>query len=216
LGGAGGGGADPPPKVAVVFEDRHAEGLVLDATVRENFVLGELSRFATAGVVRNGLVETEARARQDRARVYPPDLDLPARALSGGNQQKIVVGRALARIDQGCAALVLAHPTRGVDLGAARSIHEQILDAATRRRVAVLVISSDLAELRVLCHRLIVMAKGRIVAELPPTATDAEIGEKMLAVAPVVPGAPGAPHSSGAISSGPHSVPQPTPSGRYL
>jgi simple sugar transport system ATP-binding protein len=161
---------------AVVHEDRHAEGLVLPASVRENLVLGELARFTRLGLVDGVALEREARARLDRARVVPPDLDAPAIALSGGNQQKVVVGRAVARAVR---VFVFAQPTRGVDLGAARAIHAEIVRAAEEGK-AVLIVSADLAELRALCDRLLVMARGRIVAELEPDAPDAVVGEAML------------------------------------
>lgn len=164
--------------VAVVHEDRHAEGLVLDASVRDNLVLGELGSFARFAWVDARSVDREARARMDRAGVVPPNLDTPARALSGGNQQKVVVARAMAR-GAHASALVFAQPTRGVDLGSARAIHAEIVRAADTGK-AVLVVSADLAELRALCDRVVVMARGRIVAELPPDASDARFGEAML------------------------------------
>jgi simple sugar transport system ATP-binding protein len=154
---------------------------VLSAPLRDNLVLGELAHFTSLGLLQQSAVDDEARLRCDKGGVHPHDLDLPAAALSGGNQQKLVIARALARVELGCPALVVAHPTRGVDIGASRAIHAQILEAAVRRRVAVLVISSDLSELRALCDRILVMADGQIVADLPPTSTDAEIGERMLA-----------------------------------
>jgi simple sugar transport system ATP-binding protein len=164
--------------VAVVHEDRHAEGLVLDAPVRDNLVLGELARFTRRGFVDAAALEREARARMEHGQVVPADLDAPARALSGGNQQKVVVARAVARSDR-VTALVFAQPTRGVDLGAARAIHDEILRAAGAGK-AVLVVSADLAELRALCDRVLVMARGRVVAELPPDAPDARFGDAML------------------------------------
>jgi simple sugar transport system ATP-binding protein len=167
--------------VAVVYEDRHAEGLVLAASVRDNLVLGELGRFARFGIVDRAKVESEARARLDRARVVPPDLGLHARALSGGNQQKVVVGRAVARAER-TTVFVFTHPTRGVDLGAARLIHGEIARVAEAGK-AVVVISSDLGELRAVADRILVIARGRFVAELPPDATDARIGEAMLGAA---------------------------------
>jgi simple sugar transport system ATP-binding protein len=166
---------------AVVHEDRHHDGLVLTATLRDNLVLGELEHFTALGLLQQSALDDEARLRCDKGGVQPHDLDLAASALSGGNQQKLLIARALARVELGCPALVVAHPTRGVDIGASRVIHAQILDAAVRRRVAVLVISSDLGELRALCDRILVMADGQIVADLAPTATDAQIGERMLA-----------------------------------
>jgi simple sugar transport system ATP-binding protein len=166
--------------VAVVHEDRQKEGLVLDADVRDNVLLGELKHYSRRGVLDLRAMSRDARERLDRAQASF-GLETPARALSGGNQQKIVLARAVAKIEGGASALVLAHPTRGVDLGAARAIHQEILSAAAKH-VAVLVVSSDLAELRAVCDRILVLASGRIVADLPPTASDQEIGRMMLAV----------------------------------
>jgi simple sugar transport system ATP-binding protein len=163
---------------AVVHEDRHVEGLVLAASVRDNLVLGELASFTRFGLVDAGALEQVAGARLDRAGVVPPDLDAPAVALSGGNQQKIVVARAIARTAH-VAALVLAQPTRGVDFAAAAAIHAEIVRVAEQGK-AVLVLSADLVELRALCDRLLVIARGRIVADLPPDAPDAQVGDAML------------------------------------
>jgi simple sugar transport system ATP-binding protein len=166
--------------LAFVHEDRHQEGLVLDATVRDNVLLGELGRFTTRGVLDLRAMDREAMLRVDRAHA-PPDIELPARALSGGNQQKLVVVRAISRLVDGSArGLVVAHPTRGVDIAASRAIHAEILGAA-ERGAAVLLVSADLRELRALSGRLIVFSRGRISAELPPGVGDAEIGHAMLA-----------------------------------
>jgi general nucleoside transport system ATP-binding protein len=193
------GGRRSGVRPAVVHEDRHHEGLVLQATLRDNLVLGELAHFTAMGLLQQAALDDEARLRCDKGGVQPHDLDLPAGALSGGNQQKLLIARALARVELGCPTLVVAHPTRGVDIGASRAIHAQILEAAARRRVAVLVISSDLGELRALCDRILVMAEGQIVADLAPTASDAQIGEPMLARA----AAPGSSGSSGAFAAFP-------------
>jgi simple sugar transport system ATP-binding protein len=171
-------GARRVPPVAVVHEDRQHEGLVLDADVRDNALLGELWRYARHGVLSLRAMSRDARERLDRAQA-PFGLDTTARSLSGGNQQKIVIARALAKIAMGAAALVLAHPTRGVDLGASRAIHQEIV-AAAAKRVAVLLISSDLAELRTVCDRILVLSRGRVAAELSPSASDREIGHWML------------------------------------
>jgi simple sugar transport system ATP-binding protein len=169
--------------VAVVRDDRQEEGLVLDASLRDNVVLGELGSFARAplGLLELGALEREARVRIDRSGA-PTDLDRTARTLSGGNQQKIVVARALARINGETRLLVVAQPTRGVDLAASRDIHGRLREAAAAG-AGVLVISADLDELRDLCTRILVIARGRIVAELPPTASDEELGRRMLGVA---------------------------------
>lgn len=167
-------------RASVAFEDRQRDGLVLSASLKNNLMLGELADYASFGFVDPKKIDTEAKRRLDRSGVNSSDLDLPASALSGGNQQKIEITRAIARVEAGTPVLVLAHPTRGVDLGAARAIHEQIMMCAQTRKAAVVVISSDLAELRALSGRILVMARGRIVAEMPRTASDAEIGERML------------------------------------
>jgi simple sugar transport system ATP-binding protein len=163
---------------AVVHEDRHREGLVLAASVRENLVLGELARFTRHGLIDAAALEREARGRLHRGRIVPADLDGTAASLSGGNQQKLVIARAVGRCER-VAVFVFAQPTRGVDLGAARAIHAEIARAADAGK-AVLLVSADLPELRALSDRLLVLARGRIVAELPPDAPDAQIGEAML------------------------------------
>jgi simple sugar transport system ATP-binding protein len=164
--------------VAAVYEDRTVEGLVLDASVRENLVLGELGSFTRFGIVDAAALDRQARARLERSGVEPRDPDAPARALSGGNQQKIVVARALART-QRVGALVFAQPTRGVDRAAAASIHDAIAGAAIDGK-AVLLVSADLDELRALCDRILVVSRGRIAAELPPDAPEALFGEAMM------------------------------------
>lgn len=169
--------------LAIVHEDRHAEGLVLGASVRDNLVLGELATFVSRFDLIDGpALEREARARLDGAAVVPPDLDALAGALSGGNQQKVVMARAVARRER-VQGFVFAQPTRGVDIGAARAIHAKILRVAERGK-AVVVVSADLSELRALSDRILVMSRGRIVGEFPPSTPDARLGEAML-------GAPG-------------------------
>lgn len=168
--------------ITIVHADRHQDGLVLDASLADNLVLGEHAKYTRCGVLDRGRMDAAARDRLAEAGAAF-DLERPARTLSGGNQQKIVMARALARAES--KVLVCAHPTRGVDLGAARAIHARILGAAARG-MGVLVVSADLTELRELSHRIVVMRKGRIVAELPPEATEEELGRAML-------GAPEAP-----------------------
>jgi simple sugar transport system ATP-binding protein len=163
------------PYLGVVHEDRHAEGLLLDGSVGDNLVLGDLGD-------RGWLDEAATIARRIAAfGVEPPSAERLAGELSGGNQQKIVMARALDRLRGagGKAAVVLAQPTRGVDVGAAAVIHTAIGEAAASG-VAVLVLSADLAELRRLSHRILVMLKGKIVAELPRDASEMAIGRAML------------------------------------
>jgi simple sugar transport system ATP-binding protein len=161
--------------VAVVRDDRQTEGLVLDATLRDNIVLGELGRFTRWGVIDLAALEAEARKRLERSGA-PTDPDRLARTLSGGNQQKIVVERALAR---SARVVVAAQPTRGVDLAASRDLHDRLRGAAAGG-AGVLVLSADLDELRALCTKILVLSRGKIVADLPPTASDEELGRRML------------------------------------
>jgi ABC-type uncharacterized transport system ATPase subunit len=167
---------------AVIREDRQLEGLVLDATLRDNLVLGELGSFAgKLGLLDLEALEAEARTRMTRSGA-DADLDRAARTLSGGNQQKIVVARALARLGKKrSSALVAAQPTRGVDIRASDDIHARLREAAANG-AGVLVLSSDLAELRALCSRILVLARGRVVADLPPTTSEAEFGRRMLGI----------------------------------
>jgi len=170
------------PWLGVVHEDRHAEGLLLDGSVGDNLVLGDLGDPAGPG---GPLDEPATIARRIEAfGVQPPDATRLAGELSGGNQQKIVIARALDRLREPGkkAAAILAQPTRGVDVGAAAVIHQAIGTAAAAG-IAVLVLSADLAELRRLSHRIVVMRRGKIVASLPRDASETEIGRAMLGVA---------------------------------
>jgi ABC-type uncharacterized transport system ATPase subunit len=163
--------------LGVVHEDRHVDGLVLDASVGDNLILGDLGDPRATP-----LREAEVVAERIRAfELRPAEPTRLASELSGGNQQKLVVARALYRVRHAGdhAALVLAQPTRGVDIGAASAIHAAITEAA-REGLAVLVVSADLAELRKLCHRLLVMHRGRVVAELPSDSSDEALGRAML------------------------------------
>jgi simple sugar transport system ATP-binding protein len=148
--------------LAYIPEDRHHGGLVLDATAAENIALGRRD-ITGAFVIDRESVHAHARAQIRELDVRPPDDGAIARSLSGGNQQKLVIGRELSRPK--LAAVVAAQPTRGVDLGAVARIHDR-LRAAASAGAGVLVISADLDELLALCHRIVVLLRGRIVGEL--------------------------------------------------
>ena len=147
--------------LAHVHEDRHHGGLLLDSTVAENLALGRRDITGRFRIDR-ARVDAFARERIAELDIRPPDPAALVRALSGGNQQKIVVARELSR--PAIACVVASQPTRGVDLGAVARIHERLRDAA-RGGAGVLVISADLDELLASCHRVVVMLRGRIVGE---------------------------------------------------
>jgi simple sugar transport system ATP-binding protein len=151
--------------VGLVPEDRHRHGLVLDFSLAENLMLGHDASYAAGPL--GGLVDRERLAATARALlaeydVHPPDPSAPARSLSGGNQQKVVIAREL---HGGPRLLLAAQPSRGVDIGAIESIHRRLL-AARDRGCAILLFSAELDELRALCDRICVMYRGLIVAEL--------------------------------------------------
>jgi ABC-type uncharacterized transport systems, ATPase components len=111
--------------------------------------------------------------------VRPRSTELSARRFSGGNQQKIVVGRELLR---GPRLLIAAQPTRGVDVGAIEFIHKELV-AARDRGLAVLLVSADLSEILALSDRILVMHRGRIMGELTPQeATEERLGLLMAGI----------------------------------
>jgi simple sugar transport system ATP-binding protein len=152
--------------LAHIPEDRHHGGLVLDATVADNIVLGRrdiTGRFLIDRARVAKFADEQIRALDIR----PSNRSALVSALSGGNQQKVVIARELSR--PSLKVVLAAQPTRGVDLGAVARIHEQLRGAA-RAGAGVLVISADLDELLALCHRIVVMLRGRIVGERSGTA----------------------------------------------
>jgi simple sugar transport system ATP-binding protein len=156
--------------VAVIPEDRHHSGVVLDMSVAENLALIEPGRFARRGVFDSAAVaEFAAKAIADFD-IQCAGPDAPMWSLSGGNQQRVVLARELAMQPR---VLVAAQPTRGLDVGAIEYIGER-LRAAAESGVAVLLISSELEEILELSHRIAVMHRGRIVGEMPRAETDLE------------------------------------------
>jgi simple sugar transport system ATP-binding protein len=159
-------------------EDRHRRGLLLDFSLAENSILGVHYRPpVTSGVLINdGEVRRRTAAIIQRFDVRPPNPELPARALSGGNQQKLIIGREL---ELGPRVLLVAQPTRGVDIGAIEFIHRKLV-ALRDAGCAVLLVSAELEEVMSLSDRLLVIHKGRIAGEVDPSAAKAgDIGMLM-------------------------------------
>lgn len=163
--------------VGFVPEDRTTEGLIPELTLTQNIVLG--SREGDPWIRRGRIDWKAARVRTtallEEYGVVAAGPDAPAAALSGGNQQKLVVARELARMPR---VIVAENPTRGLDIRAAEAIQER-LHAAASGGAAVLVYSSDLDEVLALAHRLLVAARGALL-EVPPDASRAQIGELMV------------------------------------
>ena len=157
--------------IALIPEDRKRHGLVLPMNLRENVTLPILDRFARAlnQIDRGGEIAFASEART-RLAIRAPDVETVVSGLSGGNQQKIVFAKGLAA---DCRVLMIDEPTRGVDVGAKREIHELIGHLALQG-TAILLVSSDLPELLALSQRVIVMRGGRIVARLDRAEADPE------------------------------------------
>ena len=144
-------------------EDRHRYGLLLPFSLAENLVLGQHHRrpFVRGSVVDSGRVRQYARESIEKFDIRTPNELTPAHALSGGNQQKVIVAREM-RFDP--ILLVAAQPTRGVDVGATEFIYQQLI-AARERGKAVLLVSADLDEILSLSDRIGVIFKGKIIRE---------------------------------------------------
>jgi ABC-type sugar transport system ATPase subunit len=156
--------------VVYLPEDRKRDGLVQGMRVRENVTLSVLDRWSRGGVVRLDAEREAAAAATARVQLRPPDVERLARTLSGGNQQKVVLARALladARV------LIVDEPTRGVDVAAKTELHRRIRALADEGR-AVLLISSELPEVLALADRVVVMREGRMTGALTAAEATAE------------------------------------------
>ena len=161
--------------VAYVPEDRRVEGLVLPFSVAENFILGKQDRapYARRGILRADAIRREGARLATEFDVRPADPDIEVGTLSGGNQQKVVLGRELSESPK---LIVANQPTRGLDIAATEYVHERLLDQRSRG-CAILLISSELDEIRDLSDRIAVMFEGRILAVLPASeATEDRLG----------------------------------------
>ena len=148
--------------VGVVPEDRHAVACVTAMSLAENMVINRLDRFKRWGLLDRTALRTEAQALMTRFDVRAAGPDVLFGGLSGGNQQKAVLGRELTT--EGLVFLLAAQPTRGLDVGAVESVYGQIRSAC-ERGVGVLLISSELDELLSVAHRIVVLYRGRVMGE---------------------------------------------------
>jgi len=149
-----------------VPEERMRDGVVADFSVADNFLLidNASAPYCRLGFLRRGVIRRHADSLVDAFNIKTPDLDQPARNLSGGNIQKLILARELSARP---AVLLAAQPTRGVDVGAARYIHERLREQR-ETGTAILVVSEDLDEVLSLCDRILVMYEGEIISEVDP------------------------------------------------
>jgi simple sugar transport system ATP-binding protein len=158
--------------IAHIPEDRHKRGLLLNFDLRENAILGIHSsdKIAKNGLINRRAVESHTKSLIEDFDVRPADPNLLARYLSGGNQQKLIVGREFSISPK---LLLVSQPTRGVDIGAIEFIHKKLISLRDKG-AAILLVSAELEEVKSLADRLLVMRKGKIVGELDPNKTSVE------------------------------------------
>ncbi|MEL7156992.1 MAG: ABC transporter ATP-binding protein [Actinomycetota bacterium] len=157
--------------VAYVPEERMVHGAIGDFTVAENLMLTDYDNapYTRRGLLNRRAIAERCRALVDGYQVKTPELDTPTRNLSGGNIQKVVIAREFSADAE---VLVVAQPTRGVDIGAAEYIHERLLEQRLAG-AAILLISEDLDEVMQLSDRVIVLLEGEIMGEVPRADADA-------------------------------------------
>lgn len=155
--------------LALVSEDRKRYGLVLPASIRDNMTLASLRRFVHHVLLRHGERDLKSQEQFSGLRVRAPGLASLVNTLSGGNQQKVVLGKWLIASPK---VLLLDEPTRGIDVGAKAEIYE-LINRLAAAGMGVVMVSSDLPELLGLSHRVLVMNKGEVTAELRGDAATA-------------------------------------------
>jgi simple sugar transport system ATP-binding protein len=158
-------------------EDRHRRGLILEYTIANNLILGVQRHFSKKGIIDRTRVMDNAAEEITSFDIRPPNPLLAARALSGGNQQKVVVAREMGR---NFSVLLASQPTRGVDVGAIEFIHQQLLDARAQGK-AILLVSAELNEVLALSDRVAVMYRGKFAVVMPSAdASEEVLGEYMI------------------------------------
>ena len=162
--------------LALVSEDRKRYGLVLEASIAENMTLATLPRFSRRGLLDHESREAQVKAQFDALRIKAPGMFAIVNQLSGGNQQKVVLGKWLMSNPR---VLFLDEPTRGIDVGAKSEIY-QLIAALAERGLGVVLVSSDLPELLGMSHRVLVLSLGRATADL---AADGASPETVMAAA---------------------------------
>ena len=158
-------------------EDRHRRGLVLDMSLAENLVLHDYAKppFAKRGFINPKKIVASARGLLQEFDVRGGSAETPASALSGGNQQKVVIAREVARDPR---VLIAAQPTRGLDVGAIEFVHRRLVEQRDAGK-AVLLVSLELEEVLSLADRILVIYEGGIAGEYGPDVTEEELGIAM-------------------------------------
>jgi rhamnose transport system ATP-binding protein len=154
--------------VALVPEDRRQQGLVMDLSIDRNMALASLGRLRQFGLIRPSSERELAITWAERLQLKFSRLRDAVSTLSGGNQQKAVLGKWLARSP---SLLIVDEPTRGIDVGTKAEVH-RLLDKLVAEGLAVLMVSSELPEVLGVADRVLVLREGRITAEFTRTEAD--------------------------------------------
>jgi ABC-type sugar transport system ATPase subunit len=166
--------------IVYLTEDRKRDGLFSGLSVLRNTSAATLTRLSRGGFIDRGSERRRVMPVLARLKLVAASVRMPVSGLSGGNQQKVLLGRALLANPR---LLICDEPTRGVDVAAREEIYA-LLDQLSRDGVAIILISSDLKELLSLCHRILVIRDAAIVTELPTNASEADIVDAALAHTP--------------------------------
>jgi ribose transport system ATP-binding protein len=149
--------------IGYLSEDRKHLGLLLEQDVNANIGLSALAqRFQSFGFVRKGAMRARSTELVSALRIRTPSVDQTAKNLSGGNQQKVVIAKWLAK---DCDVLIFDEPTRGIDVGAKEEIYALLNELAGQGK-SIIMISSELPEVLRMSHRVVVMSEGRVTGEL--------------------------------------------------
>ncbi len=156
--------------ISLATEDRKQQGLILEMGCDVNISIANLEQVTRSGLLRRRIEREKTTVVAKQMRVKVGSIGTPVGTLSGGNQQKVVLGRWLFKDTD---VLVVDEPTRGIDVGARAEIYG-LLAGLARRGKAVIMVSSDLTELMGMCHRILVFSRGNIVADVPRAEFDQE------------------------------------------
>ena len=148
--------------IGFVTEDRKTQGLVVDFSIKENIAMANFNKTSKSGIIRGSKEKSFVGKLVEKLGVKTPSAELPAKSLSGGNQQKVVIAKWLGIEPE---ILILDEPTRGVDIGAKKEIY-QIMNDLAEQGVAILMISSELPEVIGMSDRVLVMHEGKITGEV--------------------------------------------------
>jgi methyl-galactoside transport system ATP-binding protein len=154
----------------MLTEERRATGIFAIENIRDNTIISSMKKHLRFGLLSERSMRADTQWSIDAMRTKTPSQETKIRSLSGGNQQKVIIGRWLLTDPE---VLLLDEPTRGIDVGAKYEIYQLILDLANRGKT-VLVVSSEMPELLGICDRILVMSGGRLAGEVDARTTTQE------------------------------------------